>query len=374
MINPIYEHTLMAGWVVLILLGVCLFFNRVPKKAVYITYNRSRRLTAATMIVFGIQLLLHWIFFFRIHTPYIATALNLTGFHIEAILFSMSQISLLNNRYIRKRQLRRDAMFCALTILVAWPSAILMTGTAQLVTMIAAAAIFLGHAIYLALVFFHTYRRAMHWIDNYYTEDIEAFVKWMFRSTIGFICYSLPGSMLAFCPQNHNTVYMMIIICLFTYIFISFQNYAVNYIQVETAVVGSPESDAIAEEEEVKEDIVEVDNELQPLIDKWIANGCYRKKGVTIDDLITLLHINRTYISHYINGIYHCNFREWITSLRMDYAKEQLLANPEFTIEQVAAKAGFSSSSYFCQQFTKREQATPNVWRNRQLHGDEASA
>ncbi len=384
MINPIYEDTLMAGWVVLILLGVCMLFSQVPQKPEYKVYNRSRLLTAAAMMVFGAQLLLHWIFFFRIHTPYVATALNLTGFHIEAILFSMSQVSLLNNRYICKRQLRRDLTVLSLTLLTAWPSALLLDGDAQRAVMIVSALTFLSHAVYITFIFFHTYRRAMRWMDNYYSDNVEAFVNWMRHSTFGFICYSMPGALLAFCPQTYNTVYMIVIICLFTYIYISFQNYIINYVEVENVVADvteteeKEETDNSTEQEASKskegnsataEKVLPPTDTQQDILKKietWIADGAYRQKGITIDSLIKLLRTNRTYVSNFINTTYKCNFREWITTLRMEYAKSQLVDHPEKTIELIAEEAGFSSSSYFCQQFTKREGMTPTVWRNQE--------
>lgn len=381
MINPIYEHTLMAGWVALLLFGVCLLLCHVPQKPVFKVYNRSRKLTAAVMLIFGTQLLLHWIFFFRIHTPYVATALNLTGFHIEGILFGMSQISLLNNRYISRRQMRRDISLCLLTCIVAWPSALLLEGEAQRVGMVIAALIFFGHACHMALVFLHTYRRALQWLDDYFSESVEVFVKWQYRCTIGFICYSLPGALLAFCPQTYNTVYMLFIIVLFTYIFISFHNYSINYTEVESVVApastvqaDSPACDPPHPAEEPGQadtgetpDTAQNENRyIRQQIDLWIQREGYRQKGITIDSLIDLLHINRTYISNFINTTYRCNFREWVTTLRMDYAKRLLADRSDKTIETVSEMAGFSSSSYFCKQFTRREGMTPSAWRKQE--------
>ena len=58
------------------------------------------------------------------------------------------------------------------------------------------------------------------------------------------------------------------------------------------------------------------------------------------NDLLT----NRTYLSGYINTTYDTTFREWITRLRIEYAKRLLLGSPELTVQDVSERSGFQST------------------------------
>ena len=46
-------------------------------------------------------------------------------------------------------------------------------------------------------------------------------------------------------------------------------------------------------------------------------------------------------------------FREWITGLRLEYAKNILKEHPEINIQKLAESSGFLSRSNFIKSFTK---------------------
>ena len=89
----------------------------------------------------------------------------------------------------------------------------------------------------------------------------------------------------------------------------------------------------------------------------WIAANGYIAPGLTIEELASSLATNRTYLSAYIKSTYHVSFREWIADLRIKYAKEMLVRNPEMTVSAVSKASGFLSLSYFTKIFTKRKDA-----------------
>lgn len=110
--------------------------------------------------------------------------------------------------------------------------------------------------------------------------------------------------------------------------FYSYQNYLLFYEQVENAF----EQDIQSEEElltdtETEPEIVsekEVPVSYTEIIEKvanWIKTDGYVQQGLTIKELSEILHTNRTYLSAYIKTTYKMTFREWITGLRLEYAK-----------------------------------------------------
>ena len=107
--------------------------------------------------------------------------------------------------------------------------------------------------------------------------------------------------------------------------------------------------------------------EMAAKISKWIDSDGYVRPGLTIKELADMLHTNRTYLSGYIRTTYGVSFREWITGLRIDCAKRILAGNPEFTVAEVSARAGFQSPSHFIRTFKENTGSSPARWRKTRL-------
>lgn len=98
-------------------------------------------------------------------------------------------------------------------------------------------------------------------------------------------------------------------------------------------------------------------------VDSWIKSDGYVQPGLTIKELSEILHTNRTYLSAYIKTTYKMTFREWITGLRLEYAKNILKEHPEINIQKLAESSGFLSHSNFIKSFTEKEGCTPAKWK-----------
>mgnify|MGYP000958144094 CR=1 FL=1 len=149
---------------------------------------------------------------------------------------------------------------------------------------------------------------------------------------------------------------------------------ALFYEQVENAF----EQDLQSEEElltdtETEPEIVsekEVPVSYTEIIEKvanWIKTDGYVQQGLTIKELSEILHTNRTYLSAYIKTTYKMTFREWITGLRLEYAKNILKEHPEINIQKLAESSGFLSRSNFIKSFTEKEGCTPGKWKKANL-------
>jgi len=357
MLETIYHDTIMAGWVTATILGICLLAGRVPNQETYRDYIRSKKILGIAYILFGISISQFYFFNLRETSQVVAVALPLSYYYLEGILFGMSFSSLLDKEYISRKQICRDFGLYAGFLILVWGGALFTEGTPRMVMLVAGAAWFFLAAAGISLRFLRIYKVSVAKINDYYADNVAMFVKWLHKSTYGIIVCGLSGSVLAFAPQCGNAVFMLVGIIMFTYIFISFQNYILNHTNVETAV----EADTTVS---VNENTA-TEEALQSRIERWIEEGKHLTPGVTLGDLTIFATSNRTYVSAHINKRYGCNFREWINSLRMEYAKKQLREYPDMTIEKIARNAGFSSSAYFCHQFAKREGMTPTTWREK---------
>jgi len=71
-------------------------------------------------------------------------------------------------------------------------------------------------------------------------------------------------------------------------------------------------------------------------------------------------------LSDILNNQYQKNFYEFINGLRVGYAAEKLIGEPEKSISEFLYAAGFSSKSTFYGYFKKTYECTPSVYRRKQ--------
>ena len=367
MIEQVYNKSLLIAWVMLYAFAISLIMARKPYHDSENTYLRSKKILATAFALFGIQIMLQWMFDFRGHAPHIATALNITIFHIAAIHFGAAMIILLDHSYRNARQLRFDCICFIANMALLWPSTLLVTGIHRMILQGISAAIFLLVAIRLVLIFFRAYHAAVRKVNNYYSNDVDQFVRWLYKSCLGIIVFGLSEAIICFMPKWVIAIQMTAGDFMFIYIYISFLNYTLNFGLVETAIseeapaIGNNDADRHANSSEQPSS--NLTDEMEQRLKKWIADKGYCKNGVTIDDVANQIYTNRTYISSHINERCGCTFRDWINQLRIEEAKQLMTEHDDMTIQEVALAIGFSSGSHFAQLFSDKEGVTPSKWR-----------
>jgi AraC-like DNA-binding protein len=365
--QTIYSNSLFAAWVILFTFGFCLIFASSPRTAEYKNYLHSRTTLGVALILFGIQIMVQWLSDFRGNAPHIATALNISCYYLEGILFGMSFISLLRPSYICRRQILSDFGKWGACMAVMWTATLALDGMVRTVVQIAAAAFFFCDATRIAIIFFRTYHQARKSMDDYYADNVKEFVAWLSRSTYGIVFFGLTGAILAFAPKGIIAIQMILGIGMFVYIFLSFINYMINHEAVEVATV--EKDDGTEETKDAADDdgtapLTKSGESLDSVIEQWIADGGFVCGGLTVDSVATLLGTNRTTLSSYINSR-HTSFYEWITGLRLGKAKRLMMEHPQLTLEEVALQSGFSSKSHLSHRFKLSEDTTPGKWRKR---------
>ncbi len=101
-------------------------------------------------------------------------------------------------------------------------------------------------------------------------------------------------------------------------------------------------------------------------IQEWIDTNGFVRSGLTIKELSDLLYTNRTYLSEFIKTTYAMSFRDWITGLRIEYAKRLLTQYPKLTVADISERSGFISPSHFTRLFKKNAGCTPVKWRKKE--------
>lgn len=361
MIEDYYSNIQFAVCVLLLATGSHLLIGKVPEKSIFDTYRKSRKIMGGGFLVFCMQFFIQWKFNARDAFPIVASALNITFFYLSTIMVGFSFISLLNEKYMNRKRTVTHLSFWAVISTIVWLSVAFLPRSVSIWVLIFAAGWLFVYVGRLSWVFFKTYRNAVQKIQNYHSDDVDGFIRWVSKSVFFTIVMGLLCSVMAFAPKWMITIYLTVSIPFFYYIFVCFLDYLIYYEMVD---------DAIEEESEIETSNIQTDKtltyeQIEEKLQDWIAAKGYLQSKINMGDIALQIGSNRSYLSSFINTKYGCTYYKWIALLRTQEAKKLLIDQPELTIPQIAEKAGFSSNTHFTTLFTKEEGLPPAQWREK---------
>ena len=367
----IYSFSLCTALPLMLFFGFYFLFAKTPEKKIFKNYLRSRQIMGIAMLLLSANYSVHFFFGIRFKNADSAILMNMSTYFLCYSLFSSALIMLLDRFYITKRRVWTHIIlwiiFSTLSGVVLF---LLPSGIMQKFSLFALAAWLVVFGVVLARRVIIAYRRAIRIFNETQADDIGAYIEWLSIFTYWALIFGVGCGLLTFLPDEYVFIWILSSIPFYSYLFYSYQNYLLFYEQVENAF----EQDIQSEEElltnsETEHEIVsekEVPKsytEFIERVDNWIKTDGYVQQGLTIKELSEILYTNRTYLSAYIKTTYKMTFREWITSLRLMYAKNILKEHPEINIQKLAESSGFLSQSNFIKLFSEKEGCTPAKWK-----------
>ena len=371
----IYSFSLYTALPLMLFFGFYFLFAKTPEKKIFKNYLRSRQIMGIAMLLLSANYSVHFFFGIRFKNADSAILMNMSTYFLCYSLFSSALIMLLDRFYITKRRVWTHIIlwiiFSTLSGVVLF---LLPSGIMQKFSLFALAVWLVVFGVVLARRVIIAYRRAIRIFNETQADDIGAYIEWLSIFTYWALIFGVGCGLLTFLPDKYVFIWILSSIPFYSYLFYSYQNYLLFYEQVENAF----EQDIQSEEElltnsETEHEIVsekEVPKsytEFIERVDNWIKTDGYVQQGLTIKELSEILHTNRTYLSAYIKTTYKMTFREWITGLRLEYAKNILKEHPEINIQKLAESSGFLSRSNFIKSFTEKEGCTPGKWKKANL-------
>lgn len=367
----IYSFSLCTALPLMLFFGFYFLFAKTPEKKIFKNYLRSRQIMGIAMLLLSANYSVHFFFGIRFKNADSAILMNMSTYFLCYSLFSSALIMLLDRFYITKRRVWTHIIlwiiFSTLSGVVLF---LLPRGIMQKISLFALAVWLVFFGVVLARRVIVAYRRAIRIFNETQADDIGAYIEWLSIFTYWALIFGVGCGLLTFLPDEYVFIWILSSIPFYSYLFYSYQNYLLFYEQVENAF----EQDIQSEEElltnsETEHEIVsekEVPKsytEFIERVDNWIKTDGYVQQGLTIKELSEILYTNRTYLSAYIKTTYKMTFREWITSLRLEYAKNILKEHPEINIQKLAESSGFLSQSNFIKLFSEKEGCTPAKWK-----------
>ena len=359
----IYEFSLFIALPLMLFFGFYFLLAKIPEKVIFGNYLRSRRIIGIALLLLAANYSVHFFFGIRFKNADAAILMNLSTYFLCYWLFSSALTILLDRFYITKRRLcTHISLWIIYSILSCIVLLLLPKGIFQTVALLILAAWLVIYGLVLACRLLRAYNKAIRIFKDTQADDIDAYIKWLSIFTYWAIIFGVGCGLLTFLPDKYVYIWILSSIPFYSYLFYSYQNYMIFYEQVErTLEIGNePVEEVKAEsEKELPKYFESIENNLIP----WLERNGYTQPGLTIQDLTQMLDTNRTYLIAYIKEKYKVSFCEWITGLRLEYAKKLLKGHPEMSVQKLAESSGFLSRSYFIKSFTKKEGYTPAKWR-----------
>lgn len=366
----IYNFSLCTALPLMLFFGFYFLFAKTPEKKIFKNYLRSRQMMGIAMLLLSANYSVHFFFGIRFKNADSAILMNMSTYFLCYSLFSSALIMLLDRFYITKRRVWTHIIlwivFSTLSGVVLF---LLPSGIMQKISLFALAAWLVVFGVVLARRVIIAYRRAIRIFNETQADDIGAYIEWLSIFTYWAVIFGVGCGLLTFLPDEYVFIWILSSIPFYIYLFYSYQNYLLFYEQVENAFEQDIQSEeelltnSGIEPEMVSEEVPGSYTEFIEKVDNWIKTDGYVQQGLTIKELSKILYTNRTYLSAYIKTTYKMTFREWITSLRLEYAKNKLKEHPEINIQKLAESSGFLSRSNFIKLFSEKEGCTPAKWK-----------
>ena len=367
----IYSFSLCTALPLMLFFGFYFLFAKTPEKKIFKNYLRSRQIMGIAMLLLSANYSVHFFFCVRFKNADSTILMNMSTYFLCYSLFSSALIMLLDRFYITKRRVWTHIIlwiiFSTLSGVVVF---LVPSGIIQKISLFALAVWLVVFGVVLARRVIVAYRRAIRIFNETQADDIGAYIEWLSIFTYWAVIFGVGCGLLTFLPNKYVFIWILSSIPFYCYLFYSYQNYLLFYEQVENAFEQDIQSEqelltnSGTEPEMVSDEEVPVSyTEFIEKVDNWIKTDGYVQQGLTIKELSEILHTNRTYLSAYIKTTYKMTFREWITSLRLEYAKNMLKEHPEINIQKLAESSGFLSRSNFIKLFSEKEGCTPAKWK-----------
>ncbi len=363
----IYVNT--AFVVVCIAMAVVFMVLPLPSNAGLKKYRISLWFLAATYLLLAfLQIIL---MIFRISEVNLISIDRLTIASLQAILFTIALITLLNPKFLFRRFLSIH-LIPVITLNIAYQAIASIWGNPIIANMNQLIHSAWNPAIWIREIFVIFYVwQLVHFtrlflrqsriheseVDNYFADNIRLHLPCVKFNYFASLTIGIVALLSCFV---FSELWLLVFTSVFAIFYMGFGMFYIQYpstfIQIEPAF--NPQSNGI---DEMIKGTKQVDwDELKSRI---IADKYYLKAGVNIEDMAHYLNIGRTRLSMLINTEEAMNFNSWINLLRVEDAKNFLIDNPEITLMEVAELHGYTEQSNFSRQFKLITLESPSKWR-----------
>jgi AraC-like DNA-binding protein len=377
MIEQTYFVTNVVFIVISAVMGICFLAFPKPMKKEMRNYRISLRALSGAYFVMASLTILLLIFRLNDNSKEALTFYNLLLSTLQALLFAFTLITLLNPRFVNRKQLFLHSLpLVVLTIL--YFLFLFVFGDPEIrtieefsenmlhPTLIVRFLFFLFYVfqlVFYTVIFLREEKKYERELEDYYADVIQLKLSWVRYAFFSALVIGTLSVISNFFPFALFDIGFTMLFSLF------YLGFAIEYIKYNNIYIEIVPAINAAIEPVIENPVVAV----QPrrtwtfyrnmiIIEKY-----YLKEGINIEEMAIWLKIGRTTLSNFINNEEKMNFNLWINTLRIEEAKRILVDKPELTILNISHLIGYSEQANFSRQFKNITGESPMVWRQRNL-------
>jgi len=346
--DALYQYSQLGCISAFILYSVCLLAIPIKSEPSSQLMRRARLLLVCVFLMFSVTTSIQSFSAVVDLYPLMAMSIDIMALYLATIMIGVAFVPFINRTHVTPQRLRQTIIIFLADVLV---MAVGVVFNSKWVLMVASV-VFLIELLRIISVFFTSFSRVYYQDMDVTSTAARGIYRWMLRSAVGLSVLAVLCPFVVFMPLSTDSIFNILAIAVWGYVFIWFVNFVILY------------RDGLVEQQSKPTRPTTVMHpQLQPLVERWVAGNHYRKAGVTLVAAAAAMETNRSYLSQYINSRFGCNFNTWLSQLRIEDAKRQMLSSPELSLEQLASLEGFSSKSHFMRTFKAQAGITPGQWR-----------
>ena len=220
------------------------------------------------------------------------------------------------------------------------------------------------------LLIFHHVRAYRKWCEENFSSMERIDVQWIYRYMTMYLLLGITYVHMCFHYDSASVFteqWLLLFVLAYSTEQILYRQDPWNMLRRAVKTKSWSSEIEVEEPEEQEEGSPELTNaEYRATLEQWMdSEKPYRNPDFRLLDLKQVLPINRTYLSQLINSEYGCNFYQFVTKYRIEDAKRMMVEHPDWKLQDIAEKCGFSSPVVFSRIFTRETGITPREWNTK---------
>lgn len=131
----------------------------------------------------------------------------------------------------------------------------------------------------------------------------------------------------------------------------------------ETEQVNVHETEQVQEMEEEEKSVTNNRQLIADLHKVFEEEKVFLQPDIHIEDVAKMLLTNRTYVTRLMRQEYGLSFIEYVNIARIQHS-QSLLYSSNMTLDEIAERSGFQSTSNYCRAFKRYIGTSPLAWKN----------
>jgi len=357
MLAEAYEYLLLLCSAALFFFSMVLILGHLPEGELYSGYARGKILYGIAGFIMGMGFFLIWTIDRDRANDLEDAAIYLSACFIAAIPYWVANLYMLAVGKKRKEN-KLFLLTIPLFLGLLWGGIYLPNRPLGRLMIILACTMLVLMTLHFIRRIYAGYKVSTKMMESYYSGEVNKRIHWIERSSQIMALTIIAMIPVVFYLQKYISIALIGLIGLSIYLYLCISNYFANF---QTLInVREENSQNI---KKLGAESNETYRQISKKVAEWKLNGGPFRKDISLDMVAAELTTNRTYLSNYINEVQGTSFRDWISGLKIEKAKELILNNPEMSINDIADAVGSSSQSFFARKFKEVVGQTPTEYR-----------